>query len=398
MPSRFFAIFLILLAATAWAGPSADPFAADPYARIGATPEMTGPELRRAFMLAVNHYNPSLNFKATPEQFASIQEAGRLLFGGANEQGAPTIENSENVVSLSAQRFRKQLNDALPIFKIIADAAREPRKASQSQLDAAARLLENELDTVRQSLRFVPKGRLRAPTYTDIMSAVHRTERTRRDIDAENNEKLIEAFILWNIDEVERPESLKMTLELAKLTGTPEGSVTVFNRSLDLLRSRSKIDLFLAHALTENGVKALRYEEKRVLIHTAFSESKRFDDHPFMGDGLADYLEDAVLDKVDTSYDRKLLLESIEPALTNNLTPALVRTVSRIARADWLSFDVSGVGQKMLNKWALSNKMHNIYIRGELEAAMHPNLAPLKRPMGICMKLLTKKTLDWFQK
>lgn len=396
-------LLVFFLALSAYAGTLANPDAADPYQRIGATRNMSETELRRSFLIALNKFNPALNSSATEEQFLKIKEAGEMLFGPPRSPSGPVDSSAvEGVESLTEARFKKSLKQAAKLYDQLKPYI--PQKTGFSEADVAwhVRNLHNESEVVRQNFMFL-LGRMRSPTFADILETFERVKNYNHGqgalimrVSPEMRARVFDQFVDEAVQQVTQTPTVEETVKVASYVSAPMGRVHVYMRALSRARGERQVADLLTAALSGDGIETVSVSTKRALVSQALNSSIKVKSTT-SSEYLKAYLHRYVLSRPETSYDRARVLRALEPVLAFELDREILQLVSDIARAEWLSFDITGTATKMLKMWARLEVAHP-GLREDLNKAAKAELAPLKAPMSVCATLLKNRALDWFYK
>jgi hypothetical protein len=357
----------------------ADVNAKDLYRRINAAPDMPKAKLQRAFLIALNRYNPALNPNATHEQYARILEAGEVLnlipktsiqIGLQSEKEKVTdaavklaTVPKEPTPDTRSELSLQQASDQI-VARLLWDAHRH--RTTDVHLENAAETLRSANSTesglgqdlqgytaeqleagLRKFLSLTDRALSRVATLDEIFDVANEIEKFP---------SLREEFLL---NAISRIKNEKMQLDIAAI------SLASFGNPMKLMK------------LLGVQAKMTVSEVIEVLLRT------RVQNRP-----------DHFNDSGKLTYDRGRLLRAIGRVIDGNLSEEIVAAVSEIHRSRWLTRDVRSTAYEILFR-LLNNEKISIS-RRVIMKAIDPELPLIRRSLFRCVSILVRRSGRFF--
>ncbi|MBI3557170.1 MAG: hypothetical protein HY074_12975 [Deltaproteobacteria bacterium] len=369
------ALLIFILAPFADAGEAPKPFSADPYERIGATRTMTEQELRHAYLVALNRFDPGLTGPANEEAHARILEAGHMLFSRTPEASNDNAPQTD-VVDLAARRMQKLYAPFVEALQAMRDHAPPVDHSDWHRTDAELALKSRleDLAGSRGPIKFVEIRK----TFDDFDQLRSRVSRTFALLNAADKATVIEKVLRDFLERAQGKVKTKDVISVAAHISTPSVLDALFTHALGHASGKGQIyDLLAASPLSE----AL-YIQALGSVYTLSKghiEESRF---------LETFLRSRILNRLKTSYDRAETLQALEPFLTLSADQRLVAALSDIAHAEWLPADTTGAAFNVLRRWQFTGLGRERSLETPLEVALGPKTPSAGKPLRVCMALL----------
>jgi hypothetical protein len=242
-------IFIASLPTVSSANLIPEPSAEDPYVRIGASQSMTERELRRAYILALNRFDPNLNENTTSEQHQRILEVEPVIFDRFKSSSTVPTPAPSNVIDLFTPTEQEQeAFDHAAYEKVLAEIDEFYLMGNVKIIAARAGYYKNKIS--------LGLGRMQMPQIRAMILAIRSLDKRTKmafgplgyqAVDTNLKQAAIERFILASYSIfLDDNFTYKDVLDVIEFIRTPEVRISVtalairFAPNLDIA-----LDLFL---------------------------------------------------------------------------------------------------------------------------------------------------------
>ncbi len=389
-----FALLIFGLTVGAWAGDAPRPFAADPYERIGANRQMSEPEVRRAYMIALNRFDPALSSHQNEEAHERILEAGLILFPAAAPNPATVPENNNvpgELVDLGLRRMQKLYAPFVEALQAMRDAAPPVDHSDWYRTDAESALSSRFEDLAgrRGPVRFATIRK----TFDALGTPTTRVARTFTKLSTLDSAVVIQKFLPVALERAQGRVKTKDVSAVAQYITTPLAFESLMDFGLNHATSVNQTLDLLAVALSNKAFEAapptevyLRLYQRAMGIAYLHAKGRTTE-----SELLERFLRTQVLGRVRVTYERQQLLRALEPIFTANIDRSLVKALADIGHASWLPENVTATAKQILRRWqftGLGADSSDPELRNVLDASLSADAPATRKPLAVCVALL----------